>query len=686
MQWKPAFSGLFFLCALQLHAQQDSSVRLGEAEVRAYPDGRTLLGSPGSISVIDAKQLALHHDYSLVPAMNTIPGVRMEERSPGSFRLSIRGSLLRSPFGIRNIKVYLDDFPLTDAGGNTYLNSLDAGIISRIEVLKGPEASIFGANSGGVVIINPVPKKADSNYALAGLSAGSYGMLHEKFAIQESFPRYRFHFTQGFQQSEGYRENSRFRRHYAQLFQQFNYTGRAQLKAVLLYSDLAYRTPGGLTQSQFESNARSARPATATLPGATMQQAGVYNKTWYAGLSHHYVFSHRLRHVITLFGSLTAFENPFITNYETRGEHSSGIRTLVEVSTNEKAPAAVKWQTGIEAQQSRARISNYGNRAGNKDTLQAKDELRALAHFYFTRLSIDLGRRLFLEAAASLNFYAFRFRNEFPAMQDEQQRQFRPQLMPRVALSYLITERMAWRLSASRGFSPPTLAEIRPSNLLVNTALQPENGWNYETGLRYRNRDQRWMIDACVYYFRLDEAIVRRLDTAGNEYFVNAGGTRQAGLELQADISLVKPRNTRLIRELGLRNSFTHQHFLFRNYQDATGNYSGNRLTGTPRFVNVAGLLASFPAGISLFVQYNYTGDIPFDDANTVYAPAYHLVQAKAAWTRRYSTVKLEVFAGADNILNQRYSLGNDLNAPGGRYYNPAPLRNYFTGINLVFL
>ena len=51
----------------------------------------------------------------------------MEERSPGSYRLSIRGSLLRSPFGVRNVKLYLDDFIFTDAGGNLVYRTTSNG-------------------------------------------------------------------------------------------------------------------------------------------------------------------------------------------------------------------------------------------------------------------------------------------------------------------------------------------------------------------------------------------------------------------------------------------------------------------------------------------------------------------------------------------------------------------------------
>ncbi|NNU33729.1 TonB-dependent receptor plug domain-containing protein [Mucilaginibacter sp. S1162] len=84
--------------------------------VKGYLSDQPMLSVPASVSVISPAQLKLQPDNSLVSAINTVPGVRMEERSPGSYRLSVRGSLLRSPFGIRDVKIYYDELPLTDAG------------------------------------------------------------------------------------------------------------------------------------------------------------------------------------------------------------------------------------------------------------------------------------------------------------------------------------------------------------------------------------------------------------------------------------------------------------------------------------------------------------------------------------------------------------------------------------------
>ena len=100
----------------------------------------------------------------------------------------------------------------------------------------------------------------------------------------------------------------------------------------------------------------------------------------------------------------------------------------------------------------------------------------------------------------------------------------------------------------------------------------------------------------------------------------------------------------------------------------------------------VSSVQVRFPASLYVFVQYNYTSSIPLDDAHTTFASAYHLLQAKAGWSHNISLkTGLEIYAGADNLLNARYSLGNDLNAVGNRYYNPSALRNFYMGFNVIF-
>ncbi|MGV3707092.1 MAG: TonB-dependent receptor [Arcticibacter sp.] len=668
------FSGFYSI------AQSTDSVgRLHTVEINAYFIKQPVLSLPASVSVLSTGMLAEQQPFSLVPAVNSLPGIRMEERSPGSYRLSIRGSLLRSPFGIRNVKMYMDDFILTDAGGNTYLNAIDASSPSEITVLKGPEASVFGANTGGVVMIRT--EKADSALLKANISGGSYGLLYQNASIQQKWKDFSLNIHQAYQRSDGYRENSAMNRKYVQARPQWNYSDRASLGALLLYSDMHYETPGGLTLAQLAANPRSARPAGGPNPGAAEQQAGIYNKTFLGGLMHETTFNRYFKHVIAFTGSITDFKNPFITNYEVRKEKTVGLRTYFQY-IGDAIPLTL--QLGYEGQQTHSDISNYDNNRGVRGNPQSADQLNARQQFLFSHLTFQASDKLLLEAAASVNFNGYKYGSLDAAASALARKNFDVEIMPRFAASYMLSEEVALRASTSRGYSAPTIAEVRASDQVINTSLQSESGWNYEGGLRMSLVNNRLYWDAVVFRYDLQDAIVRRVNDADAEFFVNAGGTDQSGLESQLIYWLIPTRKQGILRSVQLKNSYTYSDFSFDSYQSGSEDFSGNRLTGVPKHMLVSSVNLGFAKNYSLFIQHNYTSDIPLNDAGSVYASKYHLLQAKASCRIRMANgTSISLYAGADNLLNEDYSLGNDLNAFGGRYFNPAAKRNFFAGLSV---
>jgi iron complex outermembrane receptor protein len=684
-----------FLMALGVKAQdksntlkKDSAKQLQSVTIRGYLSEQPVLRVPASVGVISQAQLSLQPDNSFISVLNTVPGVRAEERSPGSYRLSIRGSLLRSPFGIRDVKIYYDELPLTDAGGNTYLNAIDFNSIHNMEVLKGPDGSLFGANSGGVVLLSPVNRHADSNYVSAGLNGGSYGLLHENTALQQHSGNYQLNLNQAYENYDGYRQHSAMKRNYIQAVNNWTYNTNDDIRVLAFYSDLSYETPGGLTLAQYEANPQSARPPTKATPGAVQQKAGIYQKIIYGGVVNEYHINDQLRNVLSVFGTYVDFANPFITDYENRYEGTYGFRTYFEYTGEKQANFAWKANLGVEWQQTDADINNYGNRNGVRDTAQTLDKINTNQHFFFTRYMADIAKRLHVEAALSLNFYDYEFLNVYPNEETAYtDRHFTPQLMPRIALSYQITNDFAWRASVSRGYSTPTTAEIRPTDHTINPNLEAEYGWNYETGFRIRNKDESMYLDASVFYYHLQNAIVPRFNADETEYYINAGGTNQPGFELYFTDWFIRQNNSGFIRGLQFNESLTFDKFTFSSdYHDATNNYAGNHLTGVPEQVIVSSIQIKFPKYFYLFIEHNYTAQIPLNDGNTAYAPHYNLLQAKVGWQHKFNRKsRMEIYAGADNLLNEKYSLGNDLNAVGNRYYNAAPLRNYYLGFNVVF-
>ncbi len=689
----------FFLISLSSIAQQksdttnaDSTKHLNEVIIRGYLSERPLLNLPASVGVLSAQQIGLQPTNSLVSAMNTIPGVRMEERSPGSYRLAIRGSLIRSPFGVRDVKIYFDEIPLTDASGNTYLNAIDVNSVQGVEVLKGPDGSIFGANSGGIMLINPVNKGIKGNLITAGLNGGSYGLIHQNISLQNTSNKNQLNVNESYQNYKGYRDNSTMQRHYLQVIDQYKYTPSSKIKAIAFFSDLTYQTPGALTLGQQEANPRDARLPTATKPGAVALKTAVYSKILFGGLVNEANLTKRLHNVFTVFGTYVNFTNPSFTTYEQRNEGTIGIRTYFEYSAIPTKTITWKVNAGGEWQQTNSVISNYGNKQGVMDTTQTKDYIHTNQNFVFTRFEANIYKRWELEAALSLNNYQYQFLNVYPLVQSLfNKRPFDVQLMPRVAVSYQIDYDFIWRASISRGYSTPTTGEIRGTDHNINPLLQAQDGWNYETGFRLRSKNERFLLDVSTFYYRLNNAIVPLTHPDGSIFYLNAGGTNQPGIELFFTGWLVKQKTAGFIHGLQLNESFTYSQFKFRNYSNSTQNYSGNDLTGVPKISAVTSIYILFQKGYYFFTQYNYTDKAPLNDANTVYSSSYHLVNAKVGWRHPFmGKTVIELYAGADNLLNQQYSLGNDINVAltpkvGYRYYNPAALRNYYGGMNIRF-
>ena len=134
----------------------------------------------------------------------------MEERSPGSYRINIRGSSLRSPFGVRNVKIYWNDIPLTDPGGNTYFNQLAFNNFSSIEIFKGPAGSLYGAGTGGLILINNFDRWQPG--ASVEYVTGSYNLQNIFASARFGSNENRNQITYAHNQSDGYRVQTKMHR------------------------------------------------------------------------------------------------------------------------------------------------------------------------------------------------------------------------------------------------------------------------------------------------------------------------------------------------------------------------------------------------------------------------------------------------------------------------------------------
>ncbi|HEY2727918.1 MAG TPA: TonB-dependent receptor plug domain-containing protein, partial [Parafilimonas sp.] len=401
---KILFIAATILFCSSVSAQKDSTkfltdtTTLESVTVTAFGSNAKWKDAPASVAIINQKQLQQFDNKTLVPVLNTVAGVRMEERSPGSYRLSIRGSLIRSPFGVRNIRVYWNDIPLTDAGGNTYLNLVDINQLQSIEIIKGPASSMYGANTGGALLLRSNPAAINQkNIFNAGIETGSYNLLNEQIGWNYHTEKLSFNIQQSHLQNDGYRQQSALRRDNIFGDLKWNINAHEELSALLFYTNLHYGTPGGITKQQFDSLPTLARLPTSTLPGAIEQHAGVYNKTGFAGFSLKSTFSNLWSNTTSVTINNTGFRNPFITNYEKRNELNYGARTVFELNA-----LKLKWLTGAEWQQNISHINNYDNNGGVAGDLMYDDDVHVQQYFLFTQVNLQF-KRLTVQAGASAN-------------------------------------------------------------------------------------------------------------------------------------------------------------------------------------------------------------------------------------------------------------------------------------------
>ncbi len=671
-------------CSAQ-EERPDTSRTLEEVTIKAFEQNRKASSSVASITILGLLNADRYNKLSLLSGLNTITGVRMEERSPGSYRINIRGSSLRSPFGVRNVKVYWNDIPITDPGGNSYFNQFAWNNFSYIELFKGPAGSMYGAGTGGLILLHtldPWRPGASLEYI-----TGSYGLHNILGSARFGRGDNKNQFTYAHNQTDGYRVQTRMRRDNFSWQSQLILSAKQQLDASVLFSDMYYQTPGALTLAEFTADPKAARPAGGGFPSAVNAHAGIYQKNITVGFTDRFTISSAFSNKTTLYGAFAQIKNPAIRNYERRNEPGFGGRTVFTFNKKSTVSPGSNFQidAGSEFQQGYFNTQVSKNKNGNPDTLITNDDINYTAYSFF--LQGDWSRNdWFINTGVSLNktVVSFSRLSNYPVI--KQQRSYQGELAPRLSIRKNFTGGFAIKGTVSRGFSPPTVAELLPSTGVISTDLEAEYGWNYETTASHMLFKGKLQLEATGFYFNLNKALVQRRDLSGADYFVNSGNVKQEGIELHAAYrSAFHPGN--FIQDLHLSADYTYDHFRYGSFVKGVDDFSGKTVPSVPS--NTLSLMADieFMKGFYSSATYYSASKIFLNDANTAVAKAYHLLGWRLGWKKTIQKrYKLGIYAGADNLLNENYSLGNDINAAANRFYNAAPPRNYYAGLSFQWL
>ena len=643
------------------------------------------LNMPVPFLKLDTRNLQRDNDVSIEPALNRASGVYMHSGALNTNRITIRGIGNRSPFSTTKIRAYLDDIPLTTGDGETTLEDIDMSLLQRVDVWKGPTASIYGAGLGGMIHL-----KTNANYSQSSLETkltmGSYGLFRNSSTVDFSNKKQTLNLKANYNKtnSDGYRDNNEYDR---EGFTLLGKVKKDQNETSLLFNHTQLKAfiPSSLNREDYENDPSKAAFTWGKVKGfedGKKTMIGIFNKAKLAKFDE-----------LTLENKSSVFAR-FRNAYESRPfnileEESSvlGLRTSFELYSNNQSPLFPMLSLGFEGFREKYDWQTYVTNDGAQgDALSDNNEKRNYYNI-FVQYYKSLGDNFYLLAGANFNSTNYNYNDLFADSTDlSGNYSFDPVLSPQLGLNYQINYKIAFFATVSHGFSPPSFSETLTPDGAINPEIQPEKGWNFELGSRGKI-NHKFAYEITAYTMHIRDLLVA--DRIGPDQFVgvNAGKTRHNGLELYLGYPLEWRRGT-----INFFSTYTYSDYTFIDFKDEEEDHSGNDLTGTPPHNFNIGLEAKTDLGFYGNVNYKYVDAFPMRDDNSIYSDAYQVVNLKIGFEKEIlKNLNLDLSCGIQNLLDEKYASMILINAGsfGGnapRYYYPGLPRNYYGAVRLKYL
>ncbi|HEY5107702.1 MAG TPA: TonB-dependent receptor plug domain-containing protein [Caulobacteraceae bacterium] len=159
----------------QTAAQTDATAAggIGELVVTAEKRPEEIRNVPLSITALPGDALDKLADRSFADYAALVPGLTLTPSEPGESRLTLRG--LNAGGDASTVSVYVDESPFGSSSGlvngSVLAADFDTFDVQRIEVLRGPQGTLYGANSEGG-LVRFVTKAPDPKAFSAALEVG----------------------------------------------------------------------------------------------------------------------------------------------------------------------------------------------------------------------------------------------------------------------------------------------------------------------------------------------------------------------------------------------------------------------------------------------------------------------------------------------------------------------------------
>ena len=611
--------------------------------------------------IFKTPQLGLAQN-SLQDYLTTVPGLYAQntQNFAQDLRLSIRGFGARSGFGIRGIQLIVDGIPETTPDGQGQLDNLPLGLIQSLTVLRGPASSFYGNASGGVIQINTLEDFED-NFIRLRLQGGTYSSRNFAATVGLKKNKTKAVFYQNHSESKGYRNHSQYKQRVFNARVWHDLSGSSQIRWQFNYTHSPYAyDAGGINLDMVEENRKQARSQ-----NESFQTYETVNhlKT---GLQWEKQFSNKLRWESYAFYAHRDFVGrlPFgFGGFVDLKRDYYGFGTALEFQPQNHHRMQLRFSMA-DQKDHRQRFQNLNGSPG--DNTLDQDEL-----FFNTAFSfLD-------EIKWSFGLLRLGLRYDLQSLgtQRESDEVKLNSFNPSIGFTYTKWGDHVMFVSYSSSFETPTLNELsaNPSgNVGFNIDLSPSEAHNFEWGWRYTTPENT--LEATIYAINTQNEILPYELSAfpDRDFYRNAGATTRRGIELFWE------------HQKGPWEwvvSYNYASLKFDDYVLVDKDLSGNQLPGVPKQQFTASLQYNFFEGWGTILQTQYSGNLYADDANQTQVEDYFLANFRL-WK---SHDHLSFFAGINNLLDTAYFDNIRINAFGKRYFEPAPMRNFYLGMSINF-
>ncbi|MFP8353668.1 TonB-dependent receptor PqqU [Klebsiella aerogenes] len=667
--------------------------------VTATPTAVSELDTPAAVSVVngdDMRQAAPR--INLSESLGAVPGLQVQNRQnyAQDLQLSIRGFGSRSTYGVRGLRLYVDGIPATMPDGQGQTSNIDIGSIDSLEVLRGPFSALYGNSSGGVINVNtqtgsqPPTIEASSYYGSFGTwhyglkATGAVGDGTQAGDVDYTVSTNRF-------TTHGSRDHSGARKNLANAKLGVRINDVSKLTLLFNSVDIKANDPGGLSYEEWQNNPRQS-------PRGDQYNTRKTVKQTQAGLR----YERQLSQQDDLSVMMYAGERE-TTQYQSipmapqlKPSHSGGVIDLtrhyqgIDTRWTHRGELLVPviFTTGLDYENMSERRKGYenyvlvngapqygeqGNLRRNERNLMWNLDPYLQTQWQLTdRLTFDAGIRYSSVWFDSNDYYVT------PGNSDDSGDASYHKWLPAGSLKYAVTDAWNIYLSAGRGFETPTINELsyRSGNQSgLNFDLKPSTNETVEIGSK--TRIGNGLFTAALFQTDTDNEIVVDSSSGGRTSYKNAGKTRRQGMELGLD------------QQFGdswkLKAAWTWLDATYRTNVCGSSDCNGNRIPGIARNMGYASFGYQPEQGWYTGSDIRYMGDIMANDANTAKAPSWTVVGLTTGYKWSYGKMDMDLFGRVDNLFDRNYVGSVIVNESNGRYYEPAPGRNFGIGMNLAW-